>query len=62
MRRFISVSYTHLLIVFHPGYLDYDVIRTSSLTVNRCLDTALLCDAEVKEYLKQHTLLSFKEL
>ena len=61
-KSYLNYSDRISLIVFHPGYLDYDVIRTSSLTVNRCLDTALLCDAEVKEYLKQHTLLSFKEL
>lgn len=50
------------LIVFHPGFVDYDVMRQSSLTVNRCKDVALLNDIEVKEFLNSQTLLSFKEL
>lgn len=50
------------LIVFHPGFIDYDVITKSSLTMNRCKDVALLCDEEVKQYLNNHaTLLNFKE-
>ncbi len=50
------------LVVFHPGYLDQDVLLQSSLTSERCFDLALLCDEGVKEFLSHHTLLSFKEL
>ncbi|MEE1464745.1 MAG: ChbG/HpnK family deacetylase [Clostridium sp.] len=50
------------LIVFHPGFVDYDVLCKSSLQINRCLDAAMLCEGEVKEFLNGHTLLSFKEL
>lgn len=34
-KSYLNYSDRISLIVFHPGYLDYDVIRTSSLTVNR---------------------------
>lgn len=61
-RSYLHYSDRISLIVFHPGFLDYDVVSKSSLTVNRCLDAALLCEGEVKEYLDNHTLLSFKEL
>lgn len=61
-RSYLSYREGVNLIVFHPGFVDYDVVSQSSLTLNRCLDAALLCDEEVKEYLKDHTLLSFKEL
>lgn len=50
------------LVVFHPGFIDYDVIINSSLTINRCKDVALLCDEEVKQYIKDNVeLLNFKE-
>lgn len=50
------------LVVFHPGFIDYDVITNSSLTINRCKDVALLCDEEVKQYIKDNVeLLNFKE-
>lgn len=51
------------LVVFHPGFIDYDVIMNSSLTINRCRDVALLCDEEVKQYLMENVeLLNFKEI
>lgn len=50
------------LVVFHPGYLDQDVLDRSSLTLERCRDLALLCDEDVRTFLSAHTLLSFKEL
>ncbi len=50
------------LIVFHPGYLDQDVLNQSSLTLERCRDLALLCDESVRAFLCCHRLLSFKEL
>lgn len=61
-RSYLEYSNRISLLVFHPGFLDYDVVSKSSLTVNRCLDAALLCDEEVKEFLGSHSLLSFKEL
>lgn len=61
-KSYLSYSDRISLIVFHPGFLDYDVLRKSSLTINRCLDTALLCDREVKDFLGNHRLMSFKEL
>lgn len=61
-RSYLQYSDTISLIVFHPGYIDEEVLRRSSLTVNRCHDVALLCDQQVAEFLSSHTLFSFKEL
>lgn len=66
---FVDFFKTHLhysnkinLVVFHAGYVDHDVISQSSLTLNRAMDAALLCDEEVKRYLNENaTLLTFKE-
>lgn len=51
-----------ILLVFHPGYVDEPLLQFSSLTQNRCYDTALLCDEKVKAFLSRQELLSFKEL
>lgn len=37
--------------VCHPGYLDDFLLRSSSLTVNRTKEVAMLCDPAVKEWL-----------
>ena len=48
----------------HPGFVDYDLIQSSSLTMDRGYEHALLCDPKVKECLKrqQVELLSFRDL
>lgn len=40
--------------VCHPGYLDDYLLRSSSLTVNRTKEVAMLCDPEMKKWLKEH--------
>lgn len=52
------------LLIMHPGFVDYDLIQSSSLTMDRVYEHALLCDPKVKECLKrqQVELLSFRDL
>ncbi len=38
--------------VCHPGYLDDFILRTSSLTVNRTKEVAMLCAKETAEWLE----------
>ncbi len=38
--------------VCHPGYLDDFILRSSSLTVNRTKEVAMLCDPKVREWLR----------
>ncbi len=39
--------------ICHPGYLDDFILRSSSLTVNRAKEVAMLCDPAVKEWLDE---------
>ena len=42
------------LLVCHPGYLDAQILRTSSLTLDRTKEADMLCSEELKDYLKEH--------
>lgn len=44
------------LLVCHPGYLDAQILRTSSLTVDRTKEAEMLCSEELKDYLKEHDI------
>ena len=37
------------LLIMHPGFVDYDLIQSSSLTMDRVYEHALLCDPKVSE-------------
>ncbi len=39
--------------VCHPGYLDDFILRTSSLTLNRTKEAAMLCDPAMREWLSE---------
>ncbi len=39
--------------ICHPGYLDAEVFRCSSLTVNRTKEVEMLCDPAVKKWVEQ---------
>ncbi len=41
------------IFVCHPGYLDDYVLASSSLTVNRTKEVAMLCDPKMREWLKR---------
>jgi predicted glycoside hydrolase/deacetylase ChbG (UPF0249 family) len=52
------------IFVCHPGYLDDDLLRHSSLTVNRTKEAAMLRDPQVKTWLDEHgvTIVSYAEV
>lgn len=52
------------IFVCHPGYVDDYLLHNSSLTLNRTKETAMLCDPQVKQYLKEHNvqLLSYEDI
>lgn len=52
------------LLIMHPGFVDYELLHSSSLTMDRVYEHALLCDPGVKECLKRQKieLISFREL
>lgn len=52
------------IFVCHPGYVDDYLLKHSSLTFNRAKETAMLCDPEVRKWLKSQNveLISYKEI
>lgn len=53
-----------VLFVCHPGFMDQDIIRYSSLTLDRTLDYEMMVDKEVidKIYQKGFEVISFRDL
>lgn len=50
--------------ITHPGYLDNELLRTSSLTIPRAQEVAMLCDPEIRRWLdEQHVeLITYNDL
>lgn len=48
----------------HPGYVDWDLLQLSSLTIGRCMDAHCFCSNEIKEWIKENhiELISYCEL
>ena len=44
------------VMVCHPGYLDADILKHSSLTIPRTLEVEMACDPELKAWLKQQSV------
>lgn len=44
------------LFAYHPGFIDQDLIATSSLTLQRVADVAFLTGQELRDYLEQAEL------
>ena len=42
--------------VCHPGYLDADILKMSSLTIPRALETEMLCSDALKEWLRENEI------
>ncbi|MDR1467721.1 MAG: ChbG/HpnK family deacetylase [Spirochaetaceae bacterium] len=42
------------MMVFHPGFLDNYLLKTSSLTTPRAIEVEMLCDPATREWLEQH--------
>ncbi len=52
------------LAVFHPGYLDDDILTHSSLTIPRTQEVAMLINPEVKQWLSRQNVeqIDYREL
>ena len=44
------------MLVFHPGYVDAQLVRTSSVTLARTVDTETLGSAALREFIALHDL------
>lgn len=52
------------MMVFHPGYIDAYLLKTSSMTIPRVMETEMLCRSEVKEWIcgQEIRLVTFDDL
>lgn len=52
------------VLVCHPGYLDDDILKKSSLTIPRTLEVKMACDPDVKAWLdtQKVTLVTYDDL
>lgn len=64
LKEITNQTETIPLIVFHPGFIDYDLYKQSSLLEPRFMQVEALCSSELKNYLVEHNieLLRFDEL
>lgn len=44
------------MMVFHPGYIDAFLLKTSSMTTPRAIETEMLCRMEVRHWLEQQDI------
>ncbi|MFV0394684.1 MAG: ChbG/HpnK family deacetylase [Coprobacillaceae bacterium] len=44
------------VLICHPGFLDYQVVKTSTMLEERLFDYALVTSPDVHEYLKKHNI------
>ena len=53
-----------VLFVCHPGFVDQDIIRYSSLTLDRAIDYDMMIDKSVASKIKQkgYEIISFRDL
>ena len=55
-------EYVELMV--HPGYVDIELLKISSYNFSRVMESAVLVDTEIKEYMEKNAikLISFAEL
>lgn len=48
----------------HPGYVDYELMQLSNLTIGRCIDAYCLCNPTVQKWIKDNhiELISYLDL
>ncbi|MDD7282060.1 ChbG/HpnK family deacetylase [Floccifex sp.] len=44
------------MFVCHPGYLDAYILKTSSLLIPRAMEVEMLCDKDMKQWLKENEI------
>ncbi|KPI48775.1 cellobiose-phosphate degrading protein [Clostridioides difficile] len=62
--KYINLDKDITLMVTHPGFIDYNLIKSSSLVQERVYEHAMLCDKDVKMWLKRNNieLVDFRDL
>lgn len=50
------------MLVYHPGFVDAYIMKHSSLNINRVYELEMLCDSNVKNYLKNVELITYCDL
>lgn len=62
--KYINLDRDITLMVTHPGFIDYNLIKSSSLVQERVYEHAMLCDKEVRDWLKKNNieLVDFRKL
>ena len=62
--KYINLDKEITLMVTHPGFIDYSLIKSSSLVQERVYEHAMLCDKEVKMWLRRNNieLVDFKDI
>ena len=60
-RAVVSETMAIPMLVFHPGYLDQEILTQSSLTVNRTKEVAMLTSLEVKQLLQDVECLRYSQ-
>lgn len=66
LKRMVGKADDHVvqLAVFHPGYLDDDILTHSSLTIPRTQEVAMLINPDVKQWLRKQDveLIDYRDL
>ena len=42
------------MLVFHPGYVDAQLVRTSSVTLARTIDVETLGGSDLRDFVRDH--------
>lgn len=60
----LDLSADLVLFVLHPGFIDQELLRNSSLTMDRLLDYEMMVDPNVKAIIKDkgYKIISFRDL
>lgn len=63
IKNFESVKENDVIeFMWHPAYMDYEIMNSSSFNLPRILEVATLKNKKLNEYFKQHKLITYKEL
>lgn len=66
LKTMVNQAHDHAvdMMICHPGYLDAYILKNSSLTMPRTQEVEMVCDPEIKQWLKDQDvqILSYRDL
>lgn len=66
LKTMVNQAHDHAveMMICHPGYLDAYILKNSSLTIPRTQEVEMVCDPEIKQWLKDQDvqILSYRDL